>query len=626
MFALIRRDPLIRSAYVKWCMVAALTASVVEGVRTLMATGSNGQLPGSLASSVMVTATLWLPLALFLAFGRASERCTRMDMGLPIPARRLWTVHLFAILLCSALILAIAATVMALHYRVVARALPRLVIPDPRVLETAVALGAVLVGAAVLMQGFRPYLCEAPRGRRRATILLMLLGGGLGLALVLRFLPPAASLVPLSVAVYLGWRICRSMPESFLLAHLEADSPEESGAAGREEVPSLITDAAWSSAARSSKSGSLPSRLFLLRFINRSLAKRSFPAPAAYVFLILWGVYISGLLSVLRGWEEGLDWMYITLTGYVLFSFIAAPLERLHLVDFLPISRRFLFAYLILPGLAALMFGYGIGRFAMTWIAQPAALVQYQMEESTGRFPPSRSRNSLIRIPFEYCRLAWHGDVPASTSAWGESHPALSVPLFEGSKIAVYSPFHAPEGSSPEFVALQISRAVQAVYGKTITPQEIQRRYLAQNEGGMALKEGGLALLADHAELKAPARVSWFPVFLLSAGVLFLVLALIYMRFYRASVSDGCRKTVFFGLLALVLAIHLVPLAAAIADWIETWAVTAFLHILLRQLSHALPGGNAGIWILCALLFLGIYRLAQTQFERIEVPTGRRSE
>ena len=113
MLALLRRDPAVR-ALPRWLFVGALFASVMEGLRTFLTLGAARD-GVEIETFALLLLALWLPLAVYLAFGGIGVRCTRFDMALPVTARRLWLAHLVGVTLSAIAVLATAAGVVRLH-------------------------------------------------------------------------------------------------------------------------------------------------------------------------------------------------------------------------------------------------------------------------------------------------------------------------------------------------------------------------------------------------------------------------------------------------------------------------------------------------------------------------------
>jgi hypothetical protein len=366
------------------------------------------------------------------------------------------------------------------------------------------------------------------------------------------------------------------------------------------------------------------SQWFLMRTVLRYLAKNSFAMLAPYPFIILWGLFMSGYLSGLGGIHDDFEYPFLMLAVFVQFNFLYLPLSLLHNLDALPVSRKFLCALIVLPGLVAFILGYGAGKLGIVHLDWPNQLVLYQKEDAGLYVPPYLMKNPVVRVPAEYCRIAWNGRVPTISAPWGESHSAFQAPLYKDSRIVVYSPFSTEKESSSRFVAWQISRAISAIHGITIPPEEIKARYLVDSSDGIALRDKGLTLLQDYPELQSqkPAIAhAVYPVFVVA--LLFLLVAL-YLQAFRAGITDTARKWIYYGLLSLCLALHLAQAAAMISRFARPTAASALLKILNRQLAEALPGGNATVWGFSLLLCAALYWFVQSRFERIEI-TGPRS-
>jgi hypothetical protein len=341
----------------------------------------------------------------------------------------------------------------------------------------------------------------------------------------------------------------------------------------------------------------------------------------SFPFIFFLGMLFSGFFNVMFG-DSDLQFTNLTLGGYIMMAFLATPMGFLHHLDGLPISRKSLFACLILTPLMVLLIGYGSGRLGMTYLQQPVPLVEYQEEESL-LFPSYKADDKLLRVPVDFCEIAWDGPAQLTLSPWGESHPPWEAPIFRGSRVVLYSPFSAPVGSSAEFVALQISRAIEVVYGMSIPHREILDRYLeADDDGVVAFKSSGFTLLEDFPELRAKPGAPLFPLIALSVGLQWLLLAFIYMGAFRATWSDRARKIVFFGLLAAAMGFHIGLFSLVIFDVTKIWLVMGLCSIIFKQLSSSLPGGPVLIWLSSGLVLYAAYRLVQARFERIEVPAS----
>jgi hypothetical protein len=256
--------------------------------------------------------------------------------------------------------------------------------------------------------------------------------------------------------------------------------------------------------------------------------------------------------------------------------------------------------------------GYGAGKLIAAATEEPRELIRYEPDENSDYY---------LYVPIGRCEIAWDGAPPDNYSPWGESHPAWEVNLYKGSETTLYSPFHTPIGSSLEFVAHQMSRAVEAVYGATIPPDELRDRYLAiDDDGNVDLKGESLTLQEDYPHLTPRSEGPIFPLLMLLALLLFFLAAPIYFTTFRATVRDSRRKGVFFALLAAILVVHLAQYALIASRFTHLRVAKGFFLILARHLEAALPGGTFGVWVAAGLVLFGAYWAVQSRFQRIEIP------
>jgi len=453
-FDLLRRDPSVQ-ALPKWLLIAPLAASVLEGVRTLLfgirvwrSGGAGTAPPGDLLFLIFI---LWFPISLFLLFGRTGQRCTRFDLGMPLPARRLWNVHLLAVTLSSLAVLVAAAAIVRLRDRLVATIADKAIVPPSDVLGLALPLVAGLVLAIVVLQGRDRSLYTTSARRGNAGFAVATLVALYGLVVALAWLPPALGLIPVVVAVVLGLYFRRSLPAAFTVVPLEA----QDGRAAIDAGAGAGAAAAWApSGPRGGFVERLRRNLAIFHILSRGIAPGQLveiPALLAfgYPFILVWGVLVSGvafsedfrywmlfltgvLVSGVAFSEDFRYWM-LFLTAYLLYAFLPAPMVQLYALDSLPVSRRRLFAFIALPILLLMSLGYGAG-WTVGWIrGEPAPRVEFQEAVSESLVPPYPSQPAMVRVPVEYCRVAWNGQPPENGSPWGESHPAWTIPLFKGS-------------------------------------------------------------------------------------------------------------------------------------------------------------------------------------------------
>jgi hypothetical protein len=217
--------------------------------------------------------------------------------------------------------------------------------------------------------------------------------------------------------------------------------------------------------------------------------------------------------------------------------------------------------------------------------------------------------------------IAWDGNLPQLTSPEGESHrPASAAPLWRGSRAQAYSPFSAPPGSSRDFVAWQLSRAVRAVYGASIPAGEIAERCLVTGADGTVLpKQADLSLRAEFPQLRPAGAGPLFPALTTLVCVPWLVLVTLLLRLYRPGVSHRVRQAAVWATVALIVVTFAGFAAAVMTGWVRFWIVELLAEIPIRKLGGSLPATLA-VWAVGMALLAAAYELSRSMFARMEIP------
>jgi hypothetical protein len=563
---------------------------------------------------LLLLVALWIPVVVHLGFGGVGKRCTRFDMTLPLAARKLWLAHLVGSVLTGLTVVAAAAGVVGLHDWLVGRLPgdPPLPLPGPGGVFVHLASGLVLV--LVLALSRQPAVREIRPGKGHVLFVAACALGLLAWAVALEGAASGWAVAPVAVALVLGIRTYRSLPEAFTLIPLRADG-------GRERTPGAETPKTLEDAGGG---GRWRSYWTVCRILYRGIApaqlvRMSVVVWLGFPFIFLWAMLVAGLIEE----AEIFRFMFVAMSAFVLFCFLAAPMAQLHIVDALPVSRKLLFGFLILPPLGVFALGYGAGRIAVAAREDPTTSIEFQQDASR-LGPPYPEEAPMVRVPVEFFGIAWDGQPPANDSPWGESQPAWRIPLYEGSRAVLYSPFSTLADSSPEFAALQISRAVEAVFGETVAPGEILDRYL-EVDGGKIVgwKDEGSTFRERYLERERRVDIPVFPLVFAAMGLLYLVYVSLYARGFRAIVSDRSRLVVYFAIMAFALGLYIAPFVPLLLRLTRDWVPIGAAKILLRQAIEPLPAGGFVVRLACFLLLLGGYWLAQNRFERIEIPVPR---
>jgi hypothetical protein len=189
----------------------------------------------------------------------------------------------------------------------------------------------------------------------------------------------------------------------------------------------------------------------------------------------------------------------------------------------------------------------------------------------------------------------------------------------------MYSPFSIPQGSSRKFVAWQISREIDAVYGVDIAPDEIAGyidRYFERDEdGAWRLVRWGDRFREDYPALSVRRRGRSIAAIVLILGVVWFLQAAWLIRTYLRGETPS-----FLALLWRVLPAVFPVVFLAGLIWLgeygytSSWKLTAFAGILVRQFADKLPGNPFALWALVILVLVVCYLIAEAAFRRAQTP------
>jgi len=592
----IGRDRALRSAPL-WIVVTALNTSVLMGVIALR----NARQESAVFPTRELTLVLGLALAVYLLAAGVRDRCRRIDMTLPLSTRNLWTVHSVATLLAGFLIIVASAGVLAVHLSILSSVAAFSAGTDVLV-GLCAQLAAIWFLAVMVMQAYRTDL-KKPTGRRAILISLTAAVGILAFAAFLGEHSLAIATVATAVGMILGYRTLHGLPKTFSLWPLEVSDQNTTGAI---EVPTQRSESQQPAAG-------VPSRLNSRTLIARTLFHTP-PWGAATGWVAL--LFIAGLgflmSGVLRAWypDANVRLWVVAMAVYMLLAFFAPVTFRLSALDPLPVSRRLLFALIVLPAIFSLTLGYAGGWLVQRHQGNTTRTVQYRVEMP----------HYWVSVPYANLEIVWDGEVPELTSPWGEHHPASSSPLFRGSKATLYSPFNTPDEGSAAFEALLTSRAIETVHGISIPPEEVQERYFeVDGDRLVGLKRGGLTLTEDYPNLGPAAGQHQFLVLMTLVLVPWFLLLGVFLRTFRANLGDRTRQVTFGCLLGLPMLLMLGQIGMAATGIARPDVLRGTLEVLLRQATNSAPAALT-LAIVCTSLVIASYLLAQRQLVKAEIP------
>jgi hypothetical protein len=545
---------------------------------------------------------LWVPVAVYAVYAALEKRCHRIDLALPIPGRTLWLSHTLAV---SAATLAILAATAAIA-TVAEWGLGRLIGAEAAVMTRgigplALKLASLTLLATIGLQAVSRSSAKLSRSATHVLTSILVVCGVLALTVLLDAAPLGVAFLPLAATAAILLVVQRSVAPSLVLSAGRGGMAAGAAAAG--------IGADWDRATGRGRAGSL---WLLVLTVYRSISKMPASPAVGFPFVFLMGAVLSGYYRAWRG-GDSLRFTMIVMTSYMLIAFTVLPPRKLYAVDALPVRRRLVFAVLVLPLIVTLSLGYGVGRIGADAQENGRDLIELVQIDCCYR----------VRIPVEYTSVAWDGRPPRPQSPWGESAEPWSAPVFDGSRAVLYSPFSVGDASSIDFVALQLSRAVERVYGATIPADELRDRLLFVDDQGLVRPKGGrLSLRAAYPGLRVRRRGPVFPVITVAACGLWLLVFAAYLRSLRAGISERLKRRLPWILMAALLAVHFLQYALAMEGIWSPWVFAGLLETVATRVAEMVPGGRALVWLACGALLAAAYWFAERQFERVESLPG----
>ncbi len=601
MLRLIKQNPAFRTLP-KWLAISGVTSALVINALSIHLWRQNDS-----TDLVQVVLVVWLAATLYMVFGEVRTRCGPFDIALPIPARKVWLSHISAVILAGVAIIAATAALIGGGLWLLWKLSGIWMVSTQGMGGMALHLVAGLILAVILLQNPVPADCRVPRTRARTVAALAVMAAVLALVIGLSRLSAWAAVMPFSIAAVLGWYRCLSVPRVFDLA---------GESVGAEDFGQGAVKQQWEAAGAAKNVGGLAFGRFLNRIIQNCFLEgvKAKQSPwVTFPFVFGFGLLISGFDG--RWIEDSMRFNYVWMTAYTLFAFTMYPPKQIYLLDGLPVLRRRLLNVMVIPHFIVILAGYAVGGIALGYLDRnhPKPLeVIHLIKEYDGD-------NYYLRVPFRILHVTSDERAPETTAPWGETHEGWSYALLPGGLLKMYSPYSTPPGSSIDYVAWQMSRAVEAVYGETIAPGELAARYLRETaDGGAALKDRKLSISADYPHLR-PLRKAG-PVFPVVLGLTFAMWMLglaVYFQAFRAGVSNGARTAVSFAVMGFFMAGWLAVLFGPIVRVLHSGRHNGGLTALLAQ-AEGSPVATAAVWIGMAVLCVAAYRVALWRLGKAE--------
>lgn len=570
---LVRIDPVRR--LLPMLLVGGFVAGLVlRGVRVAIPGGLPAGSIGAAALVVMLlAATAWGTAVACLMMTGIQSRGSLLSLGLPLPARTIWIARMASIALAATIPVGTMTLVAAVGWDSTGGA---------SVHAATLGLGFRLLASLLLpvaiVQVTRPDLRTLPWSRGQVLRLM----GALVVSWAVLFVPvPAVSMAGIAFLVtgLLAARTLRRIPPTF-------------SSVGNEIAPAQAIAASTSTRDVPSKGG-----------LSRRVLARVLVSHAAAWFIL--PVLVLYGFQTLLVYHEGSDVLLVLFFPMIWIPFVALhSMSRIGPFDPLPIPRRRLFRWIVLPSVAAYVAGLALYAPVSRWIPDPPA--------------PVRLYANGVRAPNEFWEFAAGGTPPRIVAPWGESHTPRTRTVVPGLDLAVYFPFAAPDEASPRYFAWQARRALAAVYGgdpaSVAAPAE-DDPLVRRMENRSALRSSENLIPAEGTDSVQQERT----LLVFGFGPL-----LFWLGFGWMGMHPRLRGRTRGVLLALGLAVPVTTVVlteiAAIASGIPAAPLSIAASVTARHVADALPLGVGALLGGVAVAGVAVYLLLRRAFERFEAP------
>ncbi len=354
--------------------------------------------------------------------------------------------------------------------------------------------------------------------------------------------------------------------------------------------------------------------------VNLGFINQLFKIP--YPYIVGLGVFVAFFTALMAGLsmvggdatKEFVRLNHYGLAVYLLLALAGEFTQRLHKVDAMPIDRRVLLAYLVVPMAVSVIVGYAGGRAWINYRDVPEERVHFQDEY--GKYGAAVSPG--------FSEVARRGDAVESVAPWGESHTSVARHPVPGtwSGWAARSPFLVDSDStSRRYLAWQLSRAVGEVYGADIAPEELDERYIQLDEKGKPfVPHKGFTVAADYDLTPRPGG----PVAPLILGPLFVAWFLVmgwFFKLHHQTRSISRSKAIWGIFMAVSFGFHIVFTFRVVPFWNE-WGAAVMVFSSARQLGQMGPQGYYLAYGGAILLSLAAWRYCCRMFLGMEAPRG----
>jgi hypothetical protein len=610
---LLRQDPAARNlpiyavaGVVAGFFLRGLAASLPEDL-SLLSSNARGWM-------TFTAALGWFTCLQLVLAVNFMTRSSRMALALPLRSRTVWWTRMVSLLYTGTVPILVATVVVALRFP-----LGGGLSVEPLYLLIGGKAWAGVILATALFQSPWPSLQRIRPGVGFVVYVVFI---ALIVLLMVIVLPPhpVTILVMLALAAGLLVRLHLTVPEAFLTALTEPEEPDWKPAAA---APSLSPPSAEEAGAPAGtvrgarpeiRPGSSPLELegeIGERWITSwTLFRLLVNNWQTWLLVPLVGFYALLLSdSYYNGRDPFPNLLFITIWPMILTY---QGIIRLHRVDHLPLRRRTVLPYIVLPGLLSVLVGILLGTVLILPKQGARCQVCYGEDE--------------LQVAPEYWEIAWDGKVPEIGSPWGETLRPTAWPVLPGSPVAVYLPYETSEESSPRFLALQANRAVEAVHGSTPYSEE-EIAFDPENPLVVSMsrrEEYARGFPVEGSiDRSAPAKLRAWLLGGLALGGLWSLLTFLLVLHQCPSPFRMVYKVLYLAVMIVWGGALIVYILADLLGWFDPIMSARFFYVMLRQLAEAVPLGS-GALVLLNFLGLGLgYLLVQAAFGRLEAPLGK---
>ncbi len=583
-------------------MAGYATATTMLGTNVLLLLGFRKGGPEEIPLLALV---LFQVMALEMAVGvpllkGSSKRTGAFFLGLPLSGKALWGSHFLVSMLVMLGLLVFQAFVVALFLGFMSLVTGNLLLPWGMLAEIFARPALVAVGVAGGMAAFRPDLADmaqSPSWRRFAVALVLL--AELVLA-GLNWLPLWVALGAAVAGAVVALAARGRVPAALVF---DRNRGESASKAGPNEWAALLARP------RPFRGGGPRVNIHIMNQLYKV------PYLWAWVFSVFIGFFglilaDAPLLSVSR-FPEIMRLGNGFITIYILFAFSGEFMLRLHRVDALPVSRTALMRYMVAPGLVMLLLSYGGGRL---WVESThPAQERIRFQDAHGKFGPAVSPafNTVTR----------RGNTLQVSAPWGETHQteARHPVTFPGSPLAAQSEFLTEGRTSRRFLAWQMSRAVEMVYGVSIDPDTLDRRYIQEDpETGPMVPRSSLTVAADFGLRPGPggpvAPLLLAPII----GGWFLVMGL-YFWLLQTTRSIRWARGAWWAFMAGLFILHLGNILQKLPWW-NAFGGAVMVFSTARRLGEMGAGATGAVYVAGLALVWVCWRFCTRMFANVEAP------